>query len=309
MEEQVKPNPWGDQVKEIKKEVKVETPKSNKLTYILIGLGIFLVLSVGVLGYVVYKQAMTNPTTEKTVSTSSLSSQSTSSNSTSLTSTSSSVNSSLNTTISSSYYKYNTNTGKYIIFDYPEGAKIKVLGFGDKEIKGYDSIASIKVTLENVGEITIDKNSAIDAVIQYKYDINNPNQIEWTVAGSSQPDGSTIKGTYTFKKTPWSFYNSKLKYIVVDITELKNANVHKDIRSSYIVIDSFKKTTFNSSDNEFLFVPYWTIKDSTSEYTNNDTYQKKQSVIVKCYGTTLEDTKKCTEIFDIFLTTFKVKSY
>lgn len=311
MEEHVRPNPWGEPVKEIKEVVSVETPKSNKLTYLVIGLGAALVVSVVVLGFVVYKQAMTNPTPEKTVVTSSsLSSLSSSSSSlSSLTSTSSSVNSSLNTTVSSSYYKYNTNTGKYIIFDYPTEAKIKVLGFQDKEIKGYDTIASIKITLDNVAEITIDKNSAIDASTSYKYDSSKPNQIEWTVAGSSQPDGSTIKGTYTFKKTPWSFYNSKLKYTVVDITELKNANVNKEIRSNFIVQDSLMKNTFNSSVNEYLFVPYWTVKDNTSTFTDNETYQKKQSVLVKCYGTTLEDTKKCVEVLDRFLTTFKVKSY
>lgn len=312
MENQVRPNPWGEQPSEVKEVASVEAPKSsNKLTYVVIGLGVVLVVAVIVLGFVVYRQVMTNPTTEKTVVTSSsLSSLSSSSSmSSSLTSTSSSINSSQNTTISSSYYKYNTNTGKYIIFDYPEGAKIKVLGFGDKEIKGYDTIASIKVTLDNVAEVTIDKNLAIDASTSYKYDINNPNQIEWTVAGSSQPDGSTIKGTYTFKKTPWSFYNSKLKYTVVDISELKNANVNKEIRSNFIVQDSLMKTTFNSSVNEYLFVPYWTVNDNTSTFTDNETYLKKQSVLVKCYGTTLEDTKKCVEVLDRFLTSFKVKSY
>ena len=310
MEEQVRPNPWGQQPSEVKEVVTVEVPKSsNKLTYTVIGLGVVLVIVVVVLGFVVYKQAMTNPTPEKTVVTSSsLSSLSSSSSLSSLMSSSSSLSSSQNTTISSSYYKYNTNTGKYIIFDYPEGAKIKVLGFGDKEIKGYDTIASIKVTLDNVVEVTIDKNMATDSWVSYNYDLNKPNEIDWIVAGSSLPDGSTVKGTYKFKKTPWSFYNSKLKYTVVDISELKNANVHSSLKSDFVVIDSFRKV-FTPLNNNYLVIPNWTVKDNTTSYGGENDYGKRQAVSVQCTTTSLEDTKKCIEVFDRFLTSFKVKSY
>jgi cytoskeletal protein RodZ len=119
MEEQVKANPRGDQAKEVEKEVFVETPKSNKLTYILIGLGALLVLAVGVLGFVVYKQAMTNPPSSTNTSSVNSSTVTTSSSTSSSVSTSSNTASvSVSSAISSKYYKYNTNNGKQMASEY-----------------------------------------------------------------------------------------------------------------------------------------------------------------------------------------------
>jgi hypothetical protein len=301
MEEQVKANPWGDQPKLVEKEASVETPKSNKLTYILIGLGALLVLAVGVLGFVVYKQAMTNPApstnTSKVITSSSTSSSlSTSSNTASV---------SVSSAISSKYYKYNTNNGKYISFDYPDGASINITGYNDKTITSFKDIAAITVSNSLV---TIAMGSGgFDECRIYTYDTAVKNQIGWESPTYKIVDGVPNyvgeKGIYNMKSGSFVFQNPRFEYIVVDLNDLADAKLSVNLNPRFAVLTKNSNGKYVSEcviPETSFFTPKWTVKLDQSEY-------KVEPIYLTCKAKNTDDVKKCTEVLDRFVTTFRVK--
>lgn len=306
MEEQVKANPWGDQSKEVEKEVFVETPKSNKLTYILIGLGALLVLAVVVLGFVVYKQAMTNPPTSTNTSSVSSSKITTSSSTSSSVSTSSNTASvSVSSAISSKYYKYNTNNGKYISFDYPDGASINITGYNDKPITSFKDIGAI--TISN-SLVTISMNSGgFDDCRTFTYDPAVKNQLAWEVP-SYKMDGGVPnyvgeKGIYNMKTGHFIFQNSKFEYMVVDLNDFADSKVTSDSNLRFAVLTKNMNGKYVSEcviPETSFFTPKWTVK-------LDQTDKKAEPIYLNCKATNTEDVKKCTEVLDKFITTFRVK--
>ena len=306
MEEQVKPNPWGNGVSEVKQEVSVETPKSNKLTYILIGLGALLVLAVAVLGFVVYKQAMTNPPTS--TNTSSVSS----SKDTSSLSTSSSVSTSSNTAsvsvssaITTKYYKYNTNNGKYVSFDYPDGAKINITAVKvDDPITAYKDIAVLGFT-KDIVQVGLGVG-AIDECRTFTFDPTKPNQIGWELPKYDEyygdPSLNGDKGMYNLKTGTFIFSNPKFEYMVIDLNDLANSNTNKALTQRFTVLEKQSNGTYKSGctvKDQVIFTPKWTIKFSASTVV--------EPVSFMCTAKNTEDVKKCTEVLDRFITTLKVK--
>ncbi len=306
MEEQVKANPWGDQSKEVEKEVFVETPKSNKLTYILIGLGALLVLAVGVLGFVVYKQAMTNPpssTNTSSVSSSKLTTSTSTSSSISTSSNTASV--SVSSAITSKYYKYNTNNGKYISFDYPDGASINITGYNDKTITSFKDIAAITVSNSLV---TIAMGSGgFDECRYYTYDTAIKNQIAWESPTYKIVDGVPNyvgeKGIYNMKAGHFVFQNTKFEYIVVDLNDLADAKLSVNLNPRFAVLTKNTNGKYVSEcviPETSFFTPKWTVLFDQSEY-------KAEPIYLNCKAKNTEDVKKCTEVLDRFITTFRVK--
>lgn len=303
MEEQVKANPWGDQPKEVEKEVSVENPKSNKLTYILIGLGTLLVLAVGVLGFVVYRQAMINPPSSTN------SSSVTSSKVTTSSSTSSSVSTSSNTAfvsvssaISSKYYKFNTNNGKYISFDYPDGASINILGYNDKTITSFKDIATISISNSLV---TVSMGSGgFDGCRVYTYDTTIKNQIEWEIPEMEMSQSGTgNRGIYNMKTGNFVFQNTKYEYIVIDLNDLADSKVNADLTPRFAILTKNTNGKYVSEcviPETSFFTPKWTVLFDQSEY-------KAEPIYLNCKAKNTEDVKKCTEVLDRFITTFRVK--
>ena len=308
MEEQVKANPWGEQVKEVKEEVLVETPNSNKLTYIVIGLGAFLVLAIVVLGFVVYKQAMTNPpaTTNTSSVSSTTKSVSTSSSTSSSVSTSSNTASvSVSSAVSSNYYKYNTNNGKYISFDYPEGASIKITGYNDKTITSFKDIATIDVYNSLFG-ISMG-SGGFDECRIYTYDTAVKNQLAWESPTYKIEDGVPNyvgeKGIYNMKAGHFIFQNTKFEYMVVDLNDLAEAKLSANLTPRFAVLTKNTNGKYVSEcviPETSFFTPKWTLKLDKSEY-------KAEPIYLTCKATNTEDVKKCTEVVNRFITTFKVK--
>jgi hypothetical protein len=276
--------------------VPIEEPKNNNLTYAILGVSVVLVLSTIALGVVVYR-GNTAQSTNKVSSSVSSSTQSTIEVSSSLSSSSvSSVASQssvkVNTSINPYFYKYKSNIGKYISFDYPEGATIKVTS--SREDKTFTSKSDIEsVTISNdLVEIGVGGVLGFDEAAVYTFDLNNPGELIWTQTGAVE---EVIKReVLKLNEKDYVFSNSKYEYVLIDLTRFAGKQFLNSVAIEKDSNGKFRADT-NLALNQIL--PAWKV-----DLGNGSTF-----VNYSCKAKTTDDVKKCAEVLDKVISTFKVR--
>ena len=170
-------NAWGSASKvasEVKETLKViPTNAPNTPLYLVIVLLICVFVLLGLVFFLYFNQntkTTTNPVTAVNKSSVSVTEDTV-------------VSEDLSTSSSNSsrapYYKYSTNTGKYVTFDYPVGGRILIESMrDDKTFTKATDIGSIEITFDNI-VVGTDSSGGIDECQEVTYDISKPNQLSY----------------------------------------------------------------------------------------------------------------------------------
>jgi hypothetical protein len=141
----------------------------------------------------------------------------------------------------------------------------------------------------------------------YTYDTAVKNQIGWESPTYKIVDGVPNyvgeKGIYNMKSGSFVFQNPRFEYIVVDLNDLADAKLSVNLNPRFAVLTKNSNGKYVSEcviPETSFFTPKWTVKLDQSEY-------KVEPIYLTCKAKNTDDVKKCTEVLDRFVTTFRVK--
>ncbi|MEI6462602.1 MAG: hypothetical protein WCO33_02955 [bacterium] len=277
----------------------VAKPAKSYPTYLIVVLLVSIFVLLGLVFFLYLNQNSANKATT-VVATNSVSSA------TSLASTSSVSSGGLVSSSTSSkapYYTYATNVGKYVTFDYPQGGKITVESSrADKTFTKALDISNISITIDS---LTFGSSTAFgaDECTQYTYDVSKPNTVTYQ-GPSYNADGTTVKNV---KNGTWDISSDK---VVIVNKDKGYALIASDkIDGKFLMLDNYNESTglrstngiYKNICNNISITPKGLIQDTTaSSYVGHRAY-------CGASGVSFTEAKKCVEVLDRYITSFKVK--
>ncbi|MEI6887205.1 MAG: hypothetical protein WCK31_03120 [bacterium] len=300
--EENKANVWGTPSKNpqaVSETVNATVTKpSNTPIYLVVVLLVCVFVLLGLVFFLYFSQNAknSNPTvaTTKTSSIAATENTSTASLPSSTGSTSSN---------SSAYYKYSTNSGKYVTFDYPTGGIITILS--NREDKTFTKALDISDIEIKIDTLTFGSSTTFgaDECTQYTYDVSKPNVVSY-VGPSYNASGTKIANV---KSGTWDISSDKVVVVNKDKGYVLIAS--DKIDGKFLMLDNYNESTglratagvYKNICNNISFTPKGLIQDTTaSSYVGHRAF-------CGASGVSFTEAKKCVEVLDRFITSFKVK--
>jgi len=215
------------------------------------------------------------------------------------------------TSINTNYYKYEKYENEYYSFDHPVGQEVIIEHWGGPRKNKREDIADIFVYMEK-GKVGIAEPSSEDTCIKYEYLPALPFYINYAWA---EIDHDPFL-PFFLSPLNYSYINSEYGFGVVSLDELtNNKNWFKDLLKQN---KDLKELIYVDRLTDQKIVPLGK-KGPLGVYTSclpsgerklfqpSKWFDYTASPFMDCNAKSTEDVKKCTEVLDRFVTTFKVK--